>query len=114
MKRPKYRVVKEHRASFHNAMMAVEGDEVAVGKEDPKMPGWHWCRDRKGVEAWVPASHISMKDGRGVFTWDYNSVELDAREGELVQYLGETLGWVECLNSEWRYGWIPRSKVAPV
>jgi len=114
MRRPKYRVVEKHRASFPNAMMAVEGDEVDVEKEDPEMPGWYWCRDRNGVEAWVPASHISIKISKGVFTQDYNSMELDAREGELVQYLGETLGWVECLNSEWRYGWIPRSKVTPV
>ena len=63
---------------------------------------------------WVPTSHISIKDGEGVFTQDYNSMELNAREGEFVQYLGETLGWVECLNCEGRYGWIPRSKVAPV
>ena len=114
MRRPKYRVVEEHRASFPNAMMAVEGDEVDVGKEDPEMTSWYWCRDRNGVEAWVPASHISIKDGKGFFTQDYNSMELDAREGELVQYLWETMGWVECLNSEWRYGWIPRSKVALV
>ena len=51
MRRPKYMVVKEHRASFPNAMIAVEGDEVTVGKKDPEMPGWHWCRDRNGVEA---------------------------------------------------------------
>jgi len=114
MRRLKYRVVKEHRASFPNTMMAVEGGEVTVGKEDPEMLGWYWCRDRNGIEAWVPASHISIKDGKGVFTQDYNSMELDAREGELIQYLGETLGWVECLDSEWRYGWIPRSKVARV
>lgn len=114
MRRPKYRVVEEHRASFPNAMMAVESDVVTVGREDPEMPGWHWCRDRNGVDAWVPESHISIQDDKGVFTQDYNSVELNARKGEIIQYLGETLGWVECLNSEWRYGWIPRKKVAPV
>jgi hypothetical protein len=43
-----------------------------------------------------------------------NSVELDAQPGEEVQYLGEALGWAECLNSEWRYGWLPLNKLEKI
>jgi len=114
MKRPRYRVIREHKASFPYAMIAIEGDEVSLGKEDPEMPGWYWCKDRKDVEAWVPISHISTKDGKGVFTQDYNSIELDAQEGEIVQYLGEAVGWIECLNHEWKYGWIPKDKLTRI
>jgi len=114
MKRPKYRVVKEHKASFPYAMMAIEGDDVIVGKEDPETHGWYWCKDKNDVEAWVPATHISINDNKVVFTQDYNSIELDAKEGEVIQYLGESLGWVECLNSGWKYGWIPKDKLVRI
>lgn len=114
MPREKYRVVKEHRASFPYAMIAREGDVVRVGKEDAEMPGWRWCRDPDGVEAWVPETHIDIEDGRGVFNQDYNSIEHDAQPEETVQYLGESLGWVECLNHEWRYGWIPAEKLEKI
>lgn len=106
-----YRVVKEHKASFPYAMVAREGELVIVGKEDSEMPGWFWCKDADGVEAWIPRTHIDIEDGRGVFNQDYNSIELDAKPGETVQFLGESLGWVECLNREWKYGWIPRDKL---
>lgn len=111
MPRDKYRVVKAHEASFPYAMVAGEGDVVTVGKEDPEMPGWFWCKDANGVEAWIPRTHIDIEDGRGVLNQDYNSIELDAQPGETVQFLGESLGWVECLNREWKYGWIPRDKL---
>jgi len=91
--------------------VAREGDVVTVRKEDSEMPGWFWCKDADGVEAWVPRTHIDIEDGRGVFNQDYNSIELNAQPRETVQFLGESLGWVECLNREWKYGWIPRDKL---
>ncbi len=114
MKRPKYRVVKEHRASFSYTMIAAEGDEVSVEREDPEMPGWFWCKDKDDVEMWVPSTHIKIDGEKGTFTQDYNSVEIDANVGESVQFLGESNGWMECLNSSWVYGWIPSAKLTPV
>jgi len=111
VKRQRYRVVKEHRASFPYAMLASEGDEVTVGREDPEMPGWYWCKDGRGIEMWVPSTHLAIDGKKGKFTQDYNSTELDAAVGETVQRLGESLGWIECLNGQWRYGWIPLPKL---
>jgi hypothetical protein len=111
MKRPKYRVVKDHKASFTYALFAVEGDEVSMGKEDLEMPGWFWCKSKNGVEMWVPNTHLKITDKTGYFTQDYNSTELDAKVDESVQVIGESLGWAECLNGEWRYGWIPLNKL---
>ena len=111
MKRAKYRVAKEHKASFGYAMKAVEGDVVHIGREDPEMPGWFWCKDAKGVEMWVPQTQLAIKGAEGRFTRDYNSTELSVSVGETVQILGKTLGWAECLDGEWRYGWIPLNKL---
>ena len=79
MKRQKYRVKGDHKASFNYAMVAAEGDEVTVGREDPEMPGWFWCKDANGVEMWVPSTHLAINGIRGVFNQNYNSVELDVR-----------------------------------
>ena len=114
MKRLKYRVIKEHKSSYPYFLLATEGDEVSVGKEDPEMPGWYWCKDKKGVEAWVPTTHLDIDGVRGRITKDYNSAELDVSIGETVQCLGESHGWIECLNSRWKYGWIPVEKLEPV
>ena len=114
MPREKYRVIKEHKATFPYAMIARAGDVVKVGKEDHEMPGWYWCKDSKNVESWIPKTHIDIEDGRGIFNQDYNSIEHNAQPGEIVQYLDESLGWVECLNNEWKYGWIPINKLEKI
>jgi len=114
MKRPLYRVMNEHRASYDYAMGAAEGDLVSIGREDPEMPGWFWCRDADGVEMWVPSTYIDVEEARGIFNQPYNSVELNVKVGDLIQFLGEALGWAECLDGEWRYGWVPYDKLSPV
>ncbi len=114
MKRLLYRVVKEHKASYNYAIVVAEGDLVSIGREDPEMPGWFWCKDADGVEMWVPSTYIDVEGARGVFNQPYNSVELNVEVGDIVQFLGEALGWAECLDGEWRYGWVPSDKLAPV
>jgi hypothetical protein len=114
MVRPKFIVTKEHKATFNYALTAKSGDTVKVGKEDEEMPGWYWCKDKVGVEAWIPKTYLEIHEDHGIFLQDYNSVELDAQPGEEVQYLDETLGWAECLNSEWKYGWLPLHKIEKI
>ena len=105
--RPLYRVTKEHKASFPKAMIVEKGDTIERGREDSEMPGWYWCKDKEGTEAWVPETHL---DG-SVFNQPYNSIELNVKPSEIVQYLGESLDWAECLNKDWDYGWIPLNKL---
>ena len=109
--RPIYRVIEEHKASFDYVFIATMGEVVSVGKEDHEMPGWYWCKNQAGLEAWIPETHIEIDGKTAVFNQPYKSQEHNAEPGEIVQYLGESLGWIECLNSEWKYGWIPFSKV---
>jgi hypothetical protein len=114
MVRPRFRVTETHKASFSYVMLAAPGDNVSVGREDPEMKGWFWCKDDEGVEMWVPSTHLNIKGSIGVFNQPYNSKEIDAKPGDIVQFLGETLGWVECLDKQWRYGWIERNKLTQV
>ena len=114
MHRPLYKVTKEHKASFPKAMITEKGERVKVGKEDTEMPGWYWCKDVHGMEAWIPNTHIDIDASEAVFNQPYNSIEHTVELGEIVQYLGESLGWIECLNKEWKYGWIPSTKLEKI
>lgn len=109
-----YRVIKEHKAGFPDAMIAMIGDRVKIGREDTEMPGWYWCSDKNEIDAWVPEPYIDMKDGDAVFNQPYNSIEHSVVLGEIVQYLGEVFEWTECLNKEWKYGWIPSEKLKKI
>jgi hypothetical protein len=114
MPRQLFRVTQEHKASYSYSLIAETGDEAKVGNEDPEMPGWYWCTDVKGVNAWVPKTYLEIYGDTAVFNQPYNSVEHNAQPGEIMQYLGEALGWVECLNKEWKYGWIPAEKLEKI
>ena len=109
-----YRVIEEHVASFDYAFTVEKDESVSVGREDPEMPGWYWCKNAAGLEAWIPSTHVDIKDEAAVFNQPYNSTEHDAKPGDIVQYLGESLGWIECLNKEWGYGWIPSPKLEKI
>ncbi len=106
------RVIAEHKASFDYTMVAAKGDKVHVGREDPETPGWFWCRNAAGVEMWAPSTHLNIRGDEGVFTRDYDSVELDAAVGDVVHCVGEALGWAECIDGDGEYGWIPLNKLA--
>ena len=107
-----YKVIEKHKASFNYTFIAEKGVKVEVGKEDHEMPGWFWCKNTAGIEAWIPKTHLNLETG--VLNQPYNSIEHNAKPGEIVQYIGESLEWIECLNSEWKYGWIPMSKLEKI
>ena len=112
--RPLYKVIEDHKASFPDALIASKGDKLVVGREDPEMKGWYWCKDTSGMEAWIPETHIDINGATAVFNQPYNSIEHTVEPGETVQYLGESLGWIECLNKKWKYGWIPSNKLEKI
>ncbi len=106
-----YRVVEEYKAIFDFAFIAEKDETISVIKEDLETHKWYWCKNTSGLEAWIPGSHIEIDGKTATFNQPYNSQEQPAKPGEVVQYLGEFFGWVECLNSEWKYGWIPTNNL---
>ena len=107
-------VIEKHNAAFDYAFIGNTGEKISLGKEDTDMPGWFWCRNSEGLEAWIPKTHIKIDGETAVFNQPYNSIEHNVEKGEIVQYLGESLEWIECLNGEWNYGWIPSSKLCKI
>jgi hypothetical protein len=109
-----YKVIEEHKATFDYAFLANPGEEISLGKEDTDMPGWFWCKNKAGLEAWIPETHINIHGETAVFNQPYNSIEHNIKTEEIVQYLGESLGWIECLDRKWKYGWIPSPKLVKI
>ena len=77
-----YRVTEEHKASFDYAFIAEKEESVSVGREDPEMPGWFWCKNSSGLEAWIPKTHIEINGETAVFNQPYNSSENNAKPGD--------------------------------
>ncbi len=109
-----YRVVEAHKASFDYYVTAETGEEVSVGREDDEMPKWFWCKNSRGEEMWVPKTHIEINGDKAVFIQPYNTFEHNVEPGDVVQYIGESLGWIECLDKNWKYGWIPTPKLEKI
>jgi hypothetical protein len=112
--RPLFKVIEKHKPTFDYAVLGYPGEEILLGKEDIEMPGWFWCKNSEGQEAWIPKTHILIHGETASFNQPYNSIELYVEKGEIVQYLGESLGWIECLDSKWKYGWIPSAKLSKI
>jgi hypothetical protein len=109
-----YVITQEHRASFDYALVVEKGDIVEIGKEDMDSPGWYWCKGPDSVEAWVPETYLFIDGERGLLKQPYNSTEHSVVRDEVVQYLGDTMGWMECLDRNWKYGWIPLHKAQKI
>jgi len=106
------KVVKPHKASFSYNVTFKKGDRVEVGREDPEMPGWYWCKDKKGGESWIPEEYLSIDGEEGTITTDYDTRELTVESGEAFEYVTEVKYWTLCRDRE-REGWIPTQNLEP-
>jgi len=106
------KVVKPHRASFSYNVAFKKGDRVKVGREDPEMPGWHWCQNHEGVWSWIPEEYLSIDGEEGTITTDYDTGELTVEPGEVLEYVTEVKHWTLCRDRD-REGWIPTQNLEP-
>jgi uncharacterized protein YgiM (DUF1202 family) len=110
----RYKVLKEHKASFPYSMVVRAGDAVEIGVEDKEMPGWFWCTDEGGVSAWIPEDYLQQENGIAKILVDYDSTEHTVKVGEVLEYIGEACGWIWCANTKGRRGWVPADKVKEI
>ncbi|OGD54572.1 hypothetical protein A3K81_00850 [Candidatus Bathyarchaeota archaeon RBG_13_60_20] len=104
-------VVKPHIASFDYSVPFSRGDRVEVGREDPEMPGWYWCKDRRGVHSWVPEEYLERRGDDGVITEAYDTQELNVEAGETLGYVTEVRHWTLCTARDGRVGWVPTANL---
>ena len=108
----KLKVTKPHKASFDYNVIFKRGDKVKVGREDPEMPGWYWCKDKNGVESWIPEEYLGISGEEGTITTDYDTGELTVEQGEVFEYVTEVKYWTLCRDQD-REGWIPTENLEP-
>jgi hypothetical protein len=110
----KYSVIGSHRPESSDFLSACVGDELSLGKKETTYPGWIWCTDHRGAQAWVPKAYVSIEGARCFMTRDYVSRELELEVGDKVELLEMESGWAWVLDGSNVNGWIPMECLGPV
>lgn len=100
-------MIRAYHPTQENALAARAGDILRPLRRDAEWPGWVWCADEKGVEAWVPERWLRYTGGKAVLIKDYTSSELVLQVGQLVTVLTEESGWVLAALPSGDIGWAP-------
>lgn len=101
--------VKEYQRAYDQPLIARAGNPLTVLRHDAEYPGWVWCTNVGGIQAWVPEGWLSQKGDQFVLIKDYNSAELNLRLNERLTLLIEESGWYLAINAGGERGWIPAS-----
>jgi hypothetical protein len=103
----KLQVTKAHKASFDYSVLFKIGEKVSVGRENPEMRGWFWCKNLNGVWSWIPEEYLNRRGAEGTITHDYDTTELTAKTGEMLEYATEVKFWTLCVALDGKKGWVP-------
>jgi hypothetical protein len=103
----KYTVIRKHRPESSEILSAFAGDELRIMPRETHYPGWIWCKDEKGAQAWVPKEYVSIVGNQCRMKRDYISRELELEVGEQVDLLEIESEWAWVLDRRGVYGWIP-------
>lgn len=103
----KYLVIRRHHPESSEILATSSGDELNYERKDTTYPGWIWCTDNRGTQAWVPEAFVSFKGNVCCMVRDYISRELELEEGDKVELLAIESGWAWVLESNDEMGWIP-------
>lgn len=103
--------VQNYRRAYDVSLIGLAGDILTPLRWDAEYPGWVWCADTQGIEAWVPESWLVVSGGRAVLKNDYNSNELDLQIGDRLVLLIEENGWYCALRAGGELGWVPADSV---
>jgi hypothetical protein len=103
----KLQVTKAHKASFDYSVLFKNGETVRVGRENPEMRGWFWCKNRNSVWSWIPEEYLNRQGAEGTITHDYDTTELTVKTGEMLEYATEVKFWTLCVALDGKKGWVP-------
>lgn len=95
---------KNFTKSYDYSLIAFKGDPVYIIQGNKQNEKWLWC-DVKGIKAWIPEDYID-KD-KSILTMDYDSTELNVRNGEKLEILCTVHQWSWVRNEEKQEGWVP-------
>ena len=99
-------VTKDQKPSFNFNVVFKKGETVIVEKEDSEMPGWYWCKNERGVSAWVPSEYLKLNGVNATLTTFYDSLELEVSAGTVLDYVTEVKYWTLCRKADGNEGWV--------
>jgi len=104
----------DHAIPARAPLVVRPGEVVQVGDRDTEWPAFVFVTTAHGT-GWVPARHIDVDGPSGVVRVGYDTTELPAEAGEVVEVVEDDpeSGWAWCRNADGRAGWIPHRVLAP-
>lgn len=112
----KLKIIATYKSVYPDPLILNPGDEVLLGEEEKqdKWKGWIFC-EFNGNKGWVPKNIIETKDSvHGTVTEYYSAKELDAYEGEILDYIKTLNGWLLLRNDKGETGWVPEENTEQV
>jgi len=104
-------VTKAYASQYPDPISFDADDVVLVERDDPKFPGWFWCRAPSGKEGWVHRSFLAACSGTTTSIRAYSAKELTVVEGERGALLQLLDGWAYVRMDNGEEGWIPLTHV---
>ena len=111
MKRTYYRVIVDYKSPYSDSFKIQEGETVQIGNRESEWPGWVWCKNKGGMERWIPRNYLDIQGNLGVMNQDYEATELNVSVGEELVIEKEESGWVWVTNKRGEKGWVPMENV---
>lgn len=100
-------VLHSHPAESKEFIAGRRGDILSFEARETTYPGWIWCTDEEGKGAWMPEAYLSLGRETCRLVRDYESRELEVKEGAVVHVLEEESGWAWIEDEKDRKGWVP-------
>lgn len=98
----------DHEVPTRDPLRIHPGEELEVGDRDSEWPAFVFVTGTNGT-GWVPARHLDIQGTRAAVVTGYDTTELPATEGDVVEVLegDPESGWAWCRDSSGREGWVP-------
>ncbi|MHA2601072.1 MAG: SH3 domain-containing protein [Candidatus Thorarchaeota archaeon SMTZ1-83] len=89
------RAIKDHESEFTIPLVIKTGESIEGEERETEWEGWLFCRNRAGVEGWVPKAYLKPESGSNSFLSlkDYTARELTVRTGSELMVLNEESEW---------------------
>jgi len=101
-------VTKEHYPTFPYVMIIKVGEKLIVEKKETIYNNWVWVTSIDGNSCWIPESFLNINNCEGIAKENYDSTELNVKQGEQLIFYREVAKWYWVKNSNGKFGWVPK------
>jgi hypothetical protein len=106
-------LIADHEIPDRAPLTVRPGERVTIGDHDTEWPAFVFVTAADGC-GWVPARHIDIHGEAGTVRTGYDTTELAARSGDVVEVVVDDAesGWSWCRDAAGREGWVPNRVLA--